>query len=184
MDDFANYLYDYRSERKKRKLMDLKHFPDFYRVNVQRIHRFIYFRVRGDTDVAEDLTQDVFLKAFAAFESYDPNISSSSWIFTIARNHVINYMQKQHPGTSLDEIENTIWDRIPWDKKMESRHDQKRLMEALRQLPEQDREIVRLKHIEGWTFNEIAEKMGKNAGALRVQSHRALRALRKIMKQK
>ena len=164
--------------------MDLKHFPDFYRSNVTRIHRFLYFRLRGDTEIAEDLTQDVFLKAFAAFGSYDPKISGSSWIFTIARNHLINHVKKQRPGATLEEIENTLWDRVPWDEKMSSRHDVQRMMDAMRELPEEDREVVRLKHIEGWSFEEISEATGKTVGSLRVRSHRALKALRKILKQK
>ena len=164
--------------------MELRHFPGFYRSNVKRIYRFVYYRVRGSKEVAEDLTQDIFLKAFAAFGTFDPEISESSWLFTIARNHIINHIQKQRPGTSLDEIENTVWDREPWDERMAARHDHGRMLDALHQLPEDDRELVRMRHLEGWSYDELAETTGKNTGALRVQVHRALKELRRILKQK
>lgn len=164
--------------------MDAKHFPEFYRSNVKRIYRFLYFRVKGNKDVAEDLTQDVFLKALKAFESYDPKVSESSWLYTIARNHLINYVQKERPGASLEEIENTVWDREQWDDKLASNYDQGRLLKAIEKLPFDDRKIVQLKYIEGWSYEEIAPIIGKNAVALRVQSFRALKTLKKILKQK
>ena len=164
--------------------MEQRHFPDFYRTNLKRIYRYLYFRVKGNKEVAEDLAQDVFLKAYAAFESYDPEVSQSSWIFTIARNHLINYVEKTRPGASLEEIENTLWDRESWDDKMASIHDHQRMMDALRKLPSEDREIVHLKYLEGWSYDEIAEKLTKNTGALRVQAFRALKVLKGILKQK
>jgi RNA polymerase sigma-70 factor, ECF subfamily len=163
--------------------MDRKHFPDFYRDNVKRVYRFLFYRVGGNKETAEDLTQDVFLKALNAFESYDQAISKSSWIFTIARNHLINHLEKQKPNVDLESVENTIWDTDNWAEKLTVRHDEKRLLEAIRRLGPEDAEIVRLKYLEGWPYDDIAEKMGKKAGALRVQSHRALKALKKILKQ-
>jgi len=164
--------------------MELKYFPEFYRTNVKRIYRFVFFRVKGNKEQSEDFTQDIFLKAYSAFESFDPAVSKSSWIYTIARNHLINQAQKDRPGTSLEEIEDTLWDREAWDEKMASKHDHQRMLASLSALPEEDRKIVRLKYLEGWSYDEIAEIMSKSAGALRVQAHRSLKALKAILKQK
>lgn len=164
--------------------MDRNHFPAFYRENAKRIYRFLYFRVGGKKEVAEDLAQDVFLKALAAFESYDPDISQASWIFTIARNHLINFLEKQRTGISLEEIENTWWDRVDWGERAAQKYDAKRLLDALNRLPPADAELVRLKHLQGWSYEEIAMQTGKKAGALRVQGHRALKALKQLLKQK
>jgi len=164
--------------------MDRKHFPAFYRENVKRVYRFLFYRCGGSKEMAEDLTQDLFVKALGAFEGYDPAVSQSSWIYTIARNHLINQMQKLRPGVDLEEIENTIWDAVDWGDKMALRHDEKRLWEAISQLPAEDAELVRMKYLEGWPYDEIAEKLEKTAGSLRVQAHRALKQLKKILKQK
>ncbi len=164
--------------------MEQKHFPDFYRSNVKRVYRFIFFRVRGKKEVAEDYTQDVFLKAYKAFDSFDPVISQASWIFTIARNHLINQFQKERPNIPLEDIEQTWWDRVDGVEKLAIRHDEKRLLQALTQLPDEDASLLRLKHLEGWSFEEIAQEQGKKPGALRVQAHRAIKALKAILKQK
>ncbi len=163
--------------------MERKHFPQFYRTNVKRVYRFLYYRVGGNKEVAEDLTQDVFLKALNAFDRYDPAVSESSWIYTIARNHLINHVQKQHPGVELETIENTDWDKVDWGEKLSASHDEKRLLAAISKLPDEDAEIVRLKYLEGWPYEDIAEKLGKTSGALRVQAHRALKELKKTLKQ-
>lgn len=165
------------------KIMDTKHFLPFYQTNVKRVYRFLFFRVRGNKELAEDLTHDVFVKALAAFEQYDPAISQSSWIYTIARNHLINHLEKTRPGVPVEEIENTDWDRVDWGERMAVRHDERRLLEALEQLPKEDALIVKRKYLEGWSYDDIAQEIGKNSGALRVQAHRALKSLKKILKQ-
>ncbi|MEK7116246.1 MAG: RNA polymerase sigma factor [Patescibacteria group bacterium] len=164
--------------------MERRHFPSFYRSHVTRVYRFIFYRVNGNKELAEDLTQDVFLKALAAFDRYDPAVSESAWMYTIARNHLINHMQKQHPSVALEAIENTDWDRVDWAEILSASYDERRLLEALKQLPETDAEIIRLKYLEGWPYEDIAQKIGKTAGSLRIQTHRALKCLRKILKQK
>lgn len=163
--------------------MDRQHFPHFYSKNVQRIYRFLYYRVGGKKELAQDLTQDVFLKAFEAFDRYDEKISASSWIYTIARNHLINQLAKQRPNVDLEEIENTLWDKDDWVERAVVKYDERRLLEAMTKLPKEDADLLRRKHLEGWTYEDIAAECGKNEGALRVQSHRAIKQLRKLLKQ-
>jgi len=134
--------------------------------------------------MAEDLTQGVFMKALGAFESYDPEISASAWIFTIARNHLINSLQKEKGNVPLEDIEQTLWDRVDLSDRMALSFDEKRLFEALSQIPADDAEIIRLKHLEGWEYEDIAQIKGKTSGALRIQVHRALKSLKAILKQK
>lgn len=164
--------------------MDRRHFTDFYNTNVKRVYRFIYFRVGGKKELAEDLTQDVFLKALQAFESYDPNISQTSWILTIARNHLINQLEKIRPQVNLDDVENVLPDAFNLMEHAALRQDEARLVQAIESLGKEDADLVRLKYLEGWQYSEIAEIVGKTSGTLRVQAHRALKNLKKILKHK
>lgn len=164
--------------------MEQQHFPSFYRKHAKQIYRYLYYRVGGDKEKAQDLTQDVFLKAYEAFERYDERVSENAWIFTIARNHLLNTIAKTRPNVSLEDIEETAWDRVDWASRAELRYDEKRLLEAMKQLDPDDRALLQRKHLEGWSFEEIAGEIGKNAGALRVQSHRALKKLRTILKKR
>lgn len=162
--------------------MDRQDFPEFYRKNVQRIYRFLYYRVGGNKELAQDLAQDAFLKAYEAFDRYDPSRSESSWMYTIARNHLINYLAKMRPSVDLEEIENTLWDRDDWAVKAELSFDETRMLEAVKKLPSDDADLLRKKYLEGWSYEDIANAIGKTEGALRVQAHRALKQLRKILK--
>lgn len=164
--------------------MEQKYFPSFYRKHVKQIYRFLYYRVGGDKETAQDLTQDVFLKAYEAFERYDERVSQNAWIFTIARNHLLNSIAKTRPQTSLDDIEETAWAREDWAAKAEIRYDEKRLLEGMKKLDAEDQYVLRRKHLEGWSFDDIAAETGKNTGALRVQSHRAMKKLKVILKKR
>ncbi|HWQ99712.1 MAG TPA: sigma-70 family RNA polymerase sigma factor [Candidatus Methylomirabilis sp.] len=164
--------------------MDKRDFATFYDKHFKTIYRFVYFRAGGSKETAEDYTHDIFLRAFEAFERYDPSISGSAWIFTIARNYIINQAAKNRPHTDLEEIENTVSDGRNWEAVMEVHHDQARLLNAIRQLPMDEADLVRMKYLEGWKYEEIAECTGKTSGSLRVQSCRVLKKLKLILKQK
>ncbi len=164
--------------------MDQKYFLEFYQKNVKRVYKFLFYRVGASKETAEDLTQEVFLKALAAFESYDPKISKSSWIFTIARHHLINHHEKIRPTVCLEKIENSCWDNLESNEKYCSNFDEKRLLEAIKQLPPEEAELIRLKYLEGWSYDDLTEKFNKNAGNLRVKAYRALKTIKSILKHK
>ncbi len=163
--------------------MEQKHFSEFYRKHIVRVYRFIFYRVRGRKDLAEDLTQDIFFKALSAFPSYDPSISESAWIFTIARNHLLNYLQKDRPSVDLEALENVLFEHDDWNEILSLRYEEKRLWQAINQLPKKDAELIRLKYLEGWPYAELAQKLGRTSQALRVQAHRTLHTLKRILKQ-
>ena len=66
-------------------------FTDFYHEYKHKAHRFTLYRVGGDQNLAEDLTSDIFLKAFERFKTYDSTYAFCTWIFTIARNTIIDH---------------------------------------------------------------------------------------------
>lgn len=164
--------------------MDKSHFAAFYDKHFKAIYKFVYFRVGAKKELAEDLTHDVFLKAFEAFDRYDPKISASAWIYTIARNHVINQAAKSRPQVDLEAMENILSDSRDWESAMSLKHDQTRLLDALGQLPKEEADLVRMKYLEGWRYEDISERLNRSAGSLRVQACRALKKLKDILKQK
>lgn len=157
-------------------------FEAFYRAHVKRIYAFVYFRVGSNKAFAEDLVQDIFLKAFQAFDRFDPARGQSAWIYTIARNHIINEMGKRKPGVDLEEIEDSILASTDAREEMAMRHDERLLIEGLSKLPVEDARLIRMKYLEGWSFGDLADIFEKTPGSLRVQASRALKKLKKTMK--
>jgi len=151
---------------------------------MERIYKFVYFRVSGRKELAQDLTQEIFLKAFEAFERYDPAVSETSWLYTIARNHIINYHAKQHPGVTLEEIEDSSWVSVDTREALATEQEMRFVWEALKRMPREDAELIRMKYLEGWSFEDLMQHFEKSSGALRVQAGRALKKLKAELRQK
>lgn len=162
--------------------MDKSRFSWFYEHYLPRIHAFVYFRVGGNRAMAEDLTQEIFLKAFEAFERFDPARGEVAWLYTIARNHLINHYAKIRPDVSLEEAEGSRWASNDVRDRFASDYDERRLLKAMDLLPEEDARLIRMKYLEGWSFDELVELFGKKSAALRVQAGRALKKMRGFLK--
>lgn len=162
--------------------MDKCHFEHFYDTYVARIYKFVFYRVGGNKALAEDLTQDVFLKAFEAFDRYDPALSQVSWLYTIARNHLINEYAKRKPGVDLEEVEGTLSVSQDVRPLYAAHHDTEKLLDAIKRLPKDDGELVRMKYLEGWSFDDLEAIFQKQSGTLRVQAMRALKKLKLLLK--
>lgn len=174
-----------------------KDFAKFYQENLNKIYRFVFFRVGGNKSLAEDLTSEIFLKALKNFESFDPQKSRSAWLFTIVHNHLANHFRDtgKRVEVSLEEVTDGF--RLEIDAKQtvsESQADgleqilkkdaQRELWQALSRLQARERQFVTLKHLLGYSYAEIGQMAGISAGAARVATYRAFKELAKILKKK
>jgi RNA polymerase sigma-70 factor (ECF subfamily) len=136
---------------------------------------FSYVRriVREDHD-AEDVTQQVFAKLFTSIGRYEPrDVPFSAWILRVARNAAIDYMRRDRL-VPVEDVRGSDTDGA------ELGHDRRRtLTDALRGLPEDQREVVMLRHLVGLTPGEIATRMGKSESAVHGLHHRGRRTLRR-----
>ena len=162
--------------------MDRRQFEAFYHTHVDHVFRFVLFRVAQDRERAKDLTQEIFLKAYQAFERYDPARGARAWIYTIARNHVYNAYAAHKETTALEDAEGHISLRVDHVDRLQSREDERTLLAALERLLEQEAELIRQKYLEGWSFEELSKSLGKSAGALRIQAMRSLKHLQRLLK--
>ena len=162
--------------------MDRRHFEAFYHTHADHVFRFVLYRVAQDRERAKDLTQEIFLKAYQAFESYDPERGARAWIFTIARNHVYNAYAAKKQTSTLEDAEGHVALRVDYLDRHQSKEDEQALLKALDQLPESEADLIRQKYLEGWSFEELAKPLGKTAGALRIQAMRTLKRLQSLLK--
>lgn len=146
------------------------------------VYRYIYFKV-GDFD-AEDLAELVFLKVWEARESYNPDKSAfKTWMFTIARNVVIDFYRASKETLPLNEavnIENANY-RGPRQLADES-IERQGMKEALRELEDNYREVIALRYIEDLSYREISKLIGKTESAVRVLHFRGLKKLKHVLK--
>lgn len=161
--------------------MHTSEFRKLYEEHLDRIYRYIYYRVGGQKETAEDLTSEVFMSALEHVETLDATRHPGAWLFTAARNRLKNHYRDRKPTTNIDDIAPAAFAQ---DGRVSVEHadDDRRLLEALTRLPAEQRRILEFKYLEGVPYGEIAAMLGKSAGAVRVEAHRAKRALKLLLK--
>ncbi len=163
--------------------MQKSDFRRFYEHHVDRVYRFILFRVGMRKEVAEDLTSEIFIKALDHYADYDPDKSQSAWIMTIARNHMINHYRYKKEEIDIDELDFGL----PGEDGRETAvvtEDRRHLYESLQQLDPGERQVIELKYLQGYPYGEIAQLIKKTAGAARIEAHRAMKKLKSIFYKK
>ena len=154
-------------------------FGGIYNLYFEKIYRFIYYRV-GHKEVAEDLSEDVFLKAFSKLGSVEKNESFEGWLYQIARNKVIDYYRDKKQTVALDEIENTLEYESNIIDVLELKENQKIFLLLLKELGADQQIVIKLKFLENLENEEIAAMMDKKEGAIRVIQHRAIAKLQEL----
>lgn len=154
-------------------------FGKIYDEYVKPIYRYIYYRV--SESIAEDLTEDTFLKAWKNLKKYKKGKHPfSSWLFRIAHNLVVDHYRKNK--VSVEMIDETIEDtqKTP-SQKTNLKLNQVRLHKIIKKLPDNYQQVIILKYINELDNPEVAAAMGKSEGAIRTLQHRALEKLRGLL---
>ncbi len=163
---------------------DNEAFGRLYERSLDRVYRYIYFRVTDD-ETAEDLTSKVFLKAWESLPRFKAgNSPFIAWLYTIAHNAVIDHYRTKRQTASLDEIASLpATDPLP-DEQYDSLFAARALRESLQQLTGLQRAVVTMKLIDGMNTEEIAGRLHKSCGAIRALQMRGLQALAKILEER
>ena len=166
-----------------------------YRELVRRYERPVFsliYRMVRDRELAEDLTQETFIKALNALASYRPEFKFSSWIFKIANNAAIDQLRRRSVDTlsldgspsaeTPDAIEATALQvgskgESPLDE-MEAREIGKAIEDAIGKLRPEYRSCIMMRHVEGLAYEEIAEALDLPLGTVKTYIHRARNELR------
>ena len=160
---------------------DTSEFTKYYEEFKKGIFNYILYRVGFDRDTAEDLTSEIFIKAFEHFDSYDRKRPFKTWIFTIAHTHLINFRVGQKKTLPLNEAVDLVREGSKGELRQDSvDHDiaMSKIMSLVTDLPEAQREIVILRYVNDLSNNEIAHLIGKEEGAVRTALSRAIGTLR------
>lgn len=156
-------------------------FAQLYEAYFDKIYRYVVLKIGNKTE-AEDMTQQVFLKAYQSIRSYKfKGTPFSAWLFRIAHNQIVDYFRKQsrRPTVPLEE-----WTAVSSDNPLrvvESRFDIERLRRASLQLTSAQQEVISLRFAGGLAITEVARTMGKSEGAIKALQHSAVVSLRKVL---
>ena len=164
---------------------------DAFRELLRRYERPVYalvVRMVHDPSLAEDLAQEVFLKAFRSLAGFDPQRKFASWLFKIAHNTTIDQLRRRAVETEpletggdddrLDPLATVADPRAATPEAERQRTELGRALErAVAGLRPEYREAVLLRFQEGLAYEEIAEVLGVPLGTVKTHLHRARREL-------
>ncbi len=152
-------------------------FGALYDRYLELIYRYIRTRVTIEAD-AEDLTETVFLKAFESVDRYeDRGWPFSAYLYQIARNVIVDHYRQRREERVQELVEVEHPDPLPDERIVQKEHAQD-LHAAMKTLPPDYQEVIRLRVMMELTTTEVAQWMDRSEGAVRVLLHRALRSLR------
>lgn len=157
-------------------------FTTLYERHVERVYRHVYFHVYNTHD-AEDITQEVFMRAWKAIGSYkNTGVPFLAWLTAIARNLVADHHRAKRPLLSLQDTEAFIQTDDPTPEAIsESNSDRDQIRKAVLTLKGDRRQVILMRFIDELSYADIAKALGKNEGAVRVIQYRALKDLRRIL---
>jgi RNA polymerase sigma-70 factor (ECF subfamily) len=157
------------------KLGESESFARLYDLYIKKIYNFIYYKTLNQA-VAEDISSQVFLKAWQKLQQFkDGNFGA--WLYTIARNAVSDHYRREKEHTNIDDC----WDLSDKDDFL-GRVDKNLYLEKIRfllaELKREDREILIMRFWQDMSFQEIAERLDKQEGAVKMACGRALKKMK------
>jgi RNA polymerase sigma-70 factor (ECF subfamily) len=162
-----------------------------YRQLVERYRRPVYslaVRMVRQSEDAEDLTQETFIRMFRALDRYDPERPFAAWLFTIASRLCIDHLRRrrirpislvQHDPVSDEErtLEIEAGGLGPDEQAVEA-EEERRVQELIEGLPPHYRIVVLLRHQQDLSYEEIAQALQLPLGTVKARIHRARALLR------
>jgi RNA polymerase sigma-70 factor (ECF subfamily) len=169
-----------------------------YRELLRRYERPVFsliLRMVRDRELAEDLTQDTFIKVLNALDRYNPTYKLSSWIFKIANNTTIDHLRRKQLDTlSIDgSPQATTGDRIAETalqissggesplEELQARELGAQIEAAVAALRPEYRSCIILRHLEGRPYEEIADILDLPLGTVKTYIHRARHELKQVL---
>jgi RNA polymerase sigma-70 factor (ECF subfamily) len=158
-------------------------FTALYECCVDRVYQHVYYSVSSRVD-AEDITQEVFIKAWKAIDKYKKTGAPFiAWLLTIAGHLVIDHYRRRRMTINIDDVVEKITSNRASDPEgqAEANYDKVLIRQAILKLKGDRQKVVLMHFIDGFSYGEIARTLNKSEGAVRVIQYRALDDLRRLL---
>jgi len=159
-------------------------FTALYERCVDQVYRHVYYRVSSHTD-AEDITQEVFVRAWKAIHKYkSTGTPFVAWLTIIAGNLIIDHYRRQQKVVMTNEIPENQPDQqiLEPEKQAEVDFTKAIIKKAVLKLKGDKQRVILMHFIDGLSYKEVAKALNKSEGAIRVIQYRALSDLRRWLK--
>ena len=147
----------------------------------------LYWQIRRmvlSHDDANDLLQNTFIKAWTNIDYFRGDAKISTWLYRIALNECLTFMNKQRATTqlSIEDVQAEMLDKLETDLYFDGDETQKIFLKAVHALPEKQQMVFNLKYFKEMKYEEISEILGTSIGALKASYHHAIKKIEHFLK--
>lgn len=153
---------------------------------VSQYSETLYWKIRRmvlDHDDADDVLQNVFVKAWNNFESFQNKSKVSTWLYRIAINESLDFLRRQKKFQTVNADESvSVGNRLMVDDYFDGGRAQALLQEAIARLPDVQRAVFNLRYYDEMKYSEISKILGTTEGALKASYHIAVGKISEYLK--
>lgn len=142
--------------------------PQLYR----QIRRMVYSH-----DDTNDILQNTFIKAWNNLDTFRGEARLSSWLYRIATNEALNFLQRRKETTALDDSPSAVVNQLTADEYFDGDETELLLQQAIASLPEKQRIVFQLKYYEEMKYEEMSQVLDTSVGALKASYHHAVKKI-------
>lgn len=144
---------------------------EIYKENAKIVYHFLY-SLCHDSVLAEELTQETFMRAFQSIERFDGSCKFSTWLCQIAKHMYYQHLAKHKKEIPKEEAGDTVSNEITPERQVVARIELLDVLKKMQKLPEKVREVIYLRITADLSFREIGEILGKSENWARVNYYR------------
>lgn len=141
----------------------------------------LYWQIRRMTDShddADDVLQNTFIKAWTHLDDFRGEAKLSTWLYRIALNETLNFLQRKKISVRLDaDTETALGDRLATDPYFDGDETERRLQQAIDLLPDKQRMVFTLKYFQEMKYEEMSDVLQTSVGALKASYHHAVKKI-------
>ena len=140
----------------------------------------LYWQIRRMVvvhDDADDVLQNTFIKAWSAIDSFRGESRLQTWLFRIAINESLHYLNKKKQVLSLDQTDGSLADMLASDSYFDGDEVQRQFQTAINTLPEKQRLVFNLKYFDEMKYEDMSSLLGTSIGALKASYHHAVKKI-------
>ncbi len=155
---------------------------------VEEYSERLYWQIRKmvySHDDANDILQDVFIKAWLNIEKFRGDAKLSTWLYKIAINESITFINRSKAklNLSIDDTDSFLVNKLEGDEYFDGDNAQLLLQQAVVRLPEKQRLVFQMKYFDELKYEEISDILGTSVGALKASYHHAVKKVESFLKE-
>ena len=154
---------------------------------IKKYQEKLYWHVRRmvvDHDDANDVLQNIFIKVWNGLENFREDSQLYTWLYRIATNESLTFLdqQKRKASTSLNDIEESLSNRVKADENFDANRLEWKLQLAIQQLPERQKLVFNLRYYDEMPYEEMSRILDTSEGALKARYHHAAKKIEEFIK--